>query len=108
MSKNLDLVRSIYANWERGDFFSRLDEWFDPEIEFVIADGPDAGSWHGPNGLAEGGRVILRAWEDWRPTAEEYLKVEGDGVLVLARFSGTGKTSGMQVGQISSRGANLF
>jgi ketosteroid isomerase-like protein len=50
MSANLDLVRSMYVAFAEGDYSST--EWADPEIEFVVAYGPDPGSWHGLRGLA--------------------------------------------------------
>jgi hypothetical protein len=88
---NLDLVRSIVAAWEGGDFSSV--EWAHPEIEYVRAGGP--GRWRRVSGMAEGFRDWLSAWEDYRSEAQEYREVDGERVLVLVRNSGRGKTSGL-------------
>jgi hypothetical protein len=106
MSENLDLVRSIYADWERGDF-SRAD-WADPQIEYVFADGPSPGCWTGLSGMAEGWRNFGSAWEQFRSEADEYRDLGGERVLVLAHFSGRGKASGVQIAETRSNGAHLF
>jgi ketosteroid isomerase-like protein len=106
-SANLDLVRSICSAWERGDFSGSTD-WVHPEIEYVIADGPNPGSWTGLAGLWEGFRHFLSTWEDFRVEVDEYRELDGERVLVLHRFSGRGKTSGLELGEMRAKTANLF
>ena len=105
VSANLDLVRSIFAAWERGDFSSV--EWADPEIEFVF-DGGHPVSSTGMAGMVEGLRDFLSAWEGFCVEADEYRELNGDRVLVLTHFSGREKTSELQVAQIWGKGAHLF
>jgi ketosteroid isomerase-like protein len=105
-SPNVDLVRSIFAPIERGDYSSA--EWADPEIEFVVADGPAPGRWTGPDAMVESFRELRSAWEDFRVEAEEYRELDDGRVLVLVRRSGRGKTSGLELGQIQTNGANVL
>ena len=104
--ENVELVRSICAGWEGGDFDSA--EWAHPEIEYVIADGPMPGRWVGLAGLAEGWRSWLGAWEDFRAGWEGCVEIDDERVLAQQHFTGRGRTSGLELGQMRSRGANLF
>jgi ketosteroid isomerase-like protein len=103
---NLDLVRSIYEDWERGDWSSL--GWADPEIEVVWAGGPTDGQSKGVAGAVEGTRDFLSAWEGFRLEAEEFRELDGERVLVLDHWRGVGKTSGVDLNQMRAKSAHLF
>jgi ketosteroid isomerase-like protein len=105
-SSNLDLVRSIYADWERGDF--RRTDWADPEIEYVHADGPTPGRWSGLTGMMEGSRTFLSTWEHWCAKPEEYREVDDERVLVRFDPRGRGKTSGIELQTARARAATVL
>jgi ketosteroid isomerase-like protein len=96
-SANVELVRSIFATWAPGDSST---EWADPEIEWVVADGPDPGTWKGLAAIGDAMRDQLGAWELYRVEAEEFREIDDERVLVLTRNSGRAKTSGIEIGQI--------
>jgi ketosteroid isomerase-like protein len=106
MSENLGLVRSIYAEWERGDY-SRND-WAHPDIQWVNVEGPTPGRSTGLDGIAAAFRHWATAWEDFRIVADEFIEVDADSVLVLVHYSGRGKRSGIEVGELPSKTAAVF
>ena len=104
MSDNLDLVRSIYAATERGDF-SRNEEWAHPEIEIDMSRQVfNPATYHGHAGLR---RMLHRAqevWDEFRIVPERFVDA-GDHVVVMDVVSGRGRTSGVEV---KTRSATLW
>jgi ketosteroid isomerase-like protein len=101
-SANVELVRSIYAAFAHGDYLGSVD-WAHREIELVLVDGPEPGTWKGPTGLLEGARTWMSAWDKWRAEVDEYRELDDERVLVLSHVSARGKTSGMEIGQTQAR-----
>jgi ketosteroid isomerase-like protein len=106
-SENLELVRSIYAAWESGDY-SRAGEWAHPEIEYINADGPAPGTWTGAHGMAAGFGDWVNAWHGYYTRADEYRELDDERVLVLNRSGGCGRASGLNLGEMQPEGATLF
>jgi ketosteroid isomerase-like protein len=102
-ASKLDLVKSISAAWELGEYGSVA--WADSDIEFVIADGPEPGHSTGPAGLAPDLLDFQSSWEEYHSEALEYRELDDERVLVLTYAKGRGKASGLEIAQDR---ANLF
>ena len=90
---NLDLVRSILAAQERGDFSSA--DWADPDIEYEIVGGPDSGVWKGRAAMAKAWGEILAAYTEHSIAVEEIRQIDDERVLMFGVFGGRGKASGI-------------
>lgn len=106
MAANLDLVKSIFVEWERGEWGSA--DWADSEIHFEMIGGLVEGSWDGRREMARAWGEMLGAWEGLRTDAEEFRELDDGRVLVFLRNQGRGRESGIEIGEISVRAANLF
>jgi ketosteroid isomerase-like protein len=107
MSENLDLVRSIYADWERGDWSSNA--WAHPDIEYVMVDEPGERTVRGLAAMADAWRAYLKSWRDYRVDPVEYRELDEQRVLVFVQLYGLGAASGVDLTNIGQpAGANLF
>lgn len=68
--KNVDAVRSIYKEWEKGNFRAGVD-LYDPLVLFIpFPDFPAAGHYLGREGVREFMRSFLAAWTNLTMAAE--------------------------------------
>jgi ketosteroid isomerase-like protein len=79
VSEALELVRSIFEAWGRGDFSSVA--WADPAIVLVIVGGPVPGHWQGLAAIGQVARAFLSPWEDLRIDADRYQLLSGEHVI---------------------------
>ena len=107
--ENVDLVRSIYADWERGDWGST--RWAHPDIEYVMVEEPAGSTTHrGRTAMGEAWRAFLGAWVDYRLEPQEFRTLDHERVLVRVKAYGHGKASGVELSDATPgrAGANLF
>jgi ketosteroid isomerase-like protein len=104
-STDLENLRALYDDYARGDL-SRTD-LFDPEIvNSGVGAWPEApGEVKGIERFSEAMRAWLAAWE--RPLkveADDFIQT-GNRILVLIRWKGRGKGSGVEM---EAEGAHLW
>jgi ketosteroid isomerase-like protein len=58
--------------------------------------------------MAKGFRDWLGAWENLRMEPQEYRVLDDERVLVLVRYIGHGRTSGLDLEQLPTTPATLF
>jgi ketosteroid isomerase-like protein len=96
--ENVEVVRRIYAEWERGNFSAGVER-FAPDIRFETWM-PDASENVNANGIAEL-RDFMRnwfaQWKNYRVIGDEFREVGDDKVFVAGRQAATGHQSGAEV-----------
>ena len=92
--ENVEVVRDVYERWSQGDFRTSLDV-LDPLVLFVLRpDFPDAGTYLGPERVAEYTRGFLEPWTRITIEAKEIIDA-GDSVIVAVLQCGVGGASGV-------------
>jgi ketosteroid isomerase-like protein len=95
--ENVERVQEAVEAMNRGDFEAPLERAH-PDIEWRTLDAfPDAGTYHGPEGV----RAFFQTWLDtfrgFRLHLEKCEAVDEHHVIAMVRVSGEGAESGVEV-----------
>ena len=96
---SVELVRSLYDDFARGDFEAALGK-LDEDVQWgAPPDVPDQPEpFRGRQGVIEGFTRFMGAWEQLDAEVEECTAV-GDAVLVVTRWVGRSRGTGIEVEQ---------
>jgi ketosteroid isomerase-like protein len=101
MSQYVDYIRIGLEAWNRRDLDLALSGMH-PEVDWRIPSAAGGGldleeRYHGPEGVKRFWELFWEAWEWISLEPQEFIELDGDRLLVLARFSGRGRGSGAEV-----------
>jgi ketosteroid isomerase-like protein len=96
--ENVEIVRRSLEAYQTGDITASVVD-VDPEVEFDMTFRPEGRIFRGLDGIAEGMRTWTGTFKDWSFEVEDLIDA-GDQVLVIARESGRGKKSGIEIDQL--------
>ena len=89
--ENVKLVRRIYDAWQRDE---SARSYIAEDVEYVNPGyAVEPGTRYGRQSFA----VVRDIYEDFELQIDELIDAPGDDVVVLARYTGSGKGSGVQV-----------
>ena len=96
--ENVDLVHRGVEAYRSGDWQSWVDG-FDPAIEWIEMPslGPDASTYRGIEEVRQAVESWLGMWTDYEMEVSRYIDAGGNEVVMLARESGRGRTTGASV-----------
>jgi ketosteroid isomerase-like protein len=92
--ENVELVRETFARLGRGE---SVTDVLSPDVVWEVRSGPEQADYRGVQAVAEYYRRYFGTWEDFRVEVEEIRELSDGRVFVVARDTGRGKASKIQV-----------
>lgn len=90
------IVRDIYAAWERGDFNAGTERFTDRTELVLNPEFPEAGTYRGPEQIAGYMRALLVPWERFTIRGDD-VRASGNRVAAAIHQRATGSGSGAPV-----------
>ena len=92
----MEIVRRVYAAWERGDV-PGPSELLDPGVEYVNPAGAiEPGTRRGLGEFTQALQKVFESYEYWRADMEKAEAI-GDRVVVVVRYRLRGRGSGVEI-----------
>ena len=93
-NRDIQVLRELYAHWERGDF--TYEEVFAEDYTWKAVDAVESGEYTGIADIRAAWRAWLQAWDGFSIEAEEVLAGSDGRYVVMQLFRGKGKASGLE------------